>query len=177
MRPPESFVGQPIRSVQTMLRTIAVFDASYVPIIPDGIYGPETMQAVAAFQRKHALPVTGITDQNTWEAIVAAYEPALVEVDAAAPVEVVWNPGATLGAGDQHPNLYLAQGMLAVLSEIYHSITKPSVTGILDEITADALSSFQMLSGLPMTGQLDGMTWKHLTLQYPLAANLSVSSE
>ena len=176
MRPSESFVGQPIRSMQTMLRTIAVFDASYVPIIPDGIYGPETMQAVATFQRKHALPVTGITDQNTWEAIVAAYEPALVEVDAAAPVEVVWNPGATLGAGDQHPNLYLVQGMLAVLSEIYHSITKPSVTGILDEITADALSSFQILSGLPMTGQLDRMTWKHLTLQYPLAVNISASS-
>ena len=103
MRPVESFVGQPIRSLQTMLRVIAQNDAAHPDVIPDGIYGPETVAAVSSFQKLHALPITGITDQNTWEAIVAAYEPALVEVDAAAPIEVVWNPGATLGAGDQHP--------------------------------------------------------------------------
>ena len=171
MRPPESFVGQPIRSLQTMLQVIAVHDPSHVALIPDGIYGSETIQAVATFQRKHALPVTGITDQITWEAIVAVYEPALVELDAASPIEVVWNPKQTVSKGEQHPNLYLAQGMLAVLSDAYHSVGQPSRSGILDEITADALSSFQMLSGLPMTGNLDRMTWKHLSLQYPMAAN------
>ena len=171
MRPPESFVGQPIRSLQTMLQLIAVHDPSHVALIPDGIYGSETIQAVATFQRKHALPVTGITDQITWEAIVAVYEPALVELDTASPIEVVWNPKQTVSKGEQHPNLYLAQGMLAVLSDAYHSVGQPSLSGILDEITADALSSFQMLSGLPMTGNLDRMTWKHLSLQYPMAAN------
>ena len=58
MRPPESFVGQPIRSLQTMLRVIAEDDPSHMRVIPDGIYGPETMAAVSTFQRKHGLPVT-----------------------------------------------------------------------------------------------------------------------
>ena len=66
MRPVESFVGQPIRSLQTMLRVIAQHDPAHPDIIPDGIYGPETVAAVSAFQQLHALPVTGITDQNTW---------------------------------------------------------------------------------------------------------------
>lgn len=171
MRPPESFVGQPIRSLQTMLQVIAEHDPSHPTVIPDGIYGPETMQAVSTFQRKHALPVTGITDQTTWEAIVAAYAPALAEVDAAPPVIVVWNPNSNITLGQQHPNVYLAQGILSVLADAYHSISRPGLTGILDEITADALSSFQMLSGLPMTGGLDRVTWKHLTQQYPMAAN------
>ena len=35
------------------------------------------------------------------------------------------------------------------------------------------VSSFQDISGLPMTGNLDKHTWKHLVLQYPLAANLN----
>ena len=61
--------------------------------------------------------------------------------------------------------------MLAVLAERYHSVAEPSQSGILDAATADSLSSFQMLSSLPMTGQLDRVTWLHLTLQYPLAAN------
>ena len=71
MRPPESFIGQPIRSLQTMLRVLAEYDESYLPMIPDGIYGPETMAAVTHFQRKHGLPATGVTNQATWEAIVA----------------------------------------------------------------------------------------------------------
>ncbi len=172
MRPPESFVGQPIRSLQTMLRVIAENDPSYVRIIPDGIYGPETTRAVSTFQRKHGLPVTGVTDLPTWETIVAVYEPALVEQDSTQPLDIILNPKQVIRKGERNPHLYLVQGMLIVLSDAYKSVGQPSMTGLLDEATADALASFQALSGLPMTGNLDKHTWKHLSLQYPLAANL-----
>ena len=172
MRPPESFVGQPIRSLQTMLRVIAENDPSHVRIIPDGIYGPETVWAISVFQRKHGLPVTGVTDQPTWEAVVAVYEPALIEQDSAYPLDIILNPGQVIRKGERSPHLYLVQAMLLVLSQVYKSVGEPSQTGILDEPTADSLASFQGLSGLPMTGNLDKHTWKHLVLQYPLAANL-----
>ena len=172
MRPPESFIGQPIRSLQTMLRVIAENDPSHVRIIPDGIYGPETVRAVSTFQRKHGLPVTGVTDQPTWEAVVAVYETALVEQDSAHPLDIILNPGQVIRKGERSPHLYLVQGMLMVLSQVYGSIGEPSLNGLLDEATADALASFQLLSSLPMTGNLDKHTWKHLVLQYPLAANL-----
>ena len=172
MRPPESFVGQPIRSLQTMLRVIAENDPTHKSIVPDGIYGPETMQAVSTFQRKHGLPITGVADLSTWDAIVAAYEPALIEQDEAHPLFVIFNPKQVIRTGERHPHVYLAQGMLAVLAETYESILPPGLTGLLDEATADALASFQYLSGLPQTRHLDKHTWKHLVLQYPLAANL-----
>ena len=172
MRPPESFIGQPIRSLQTMLRVIAEDQPGHVRIIPDGIYGPETMSAVSVFQRKHGLPPTGITNQETWETIVAEYEPALVSRQNAQPLNIILNPGQIIRKGERHPNIFIVQGMLSVLSEAYQSIPKPGMTGLLDEITSDSLSSFQRLSGLPMTGQLDKVTWKHLALQYPLAANI-----
>lgn len=172
MRPRESFIGQPIRSLQTMLRVIAEDDPSHPSVIPDGIYGPETMAAVSAFQRKHGLNVTGVTDQDTWEAIVNAYQPAYVSITEAYPLEVILNPGQVIRKGERHPHLYLVQSMLLVLSEIYGSVGTPSHSGILDEATADAIASFQALSELPMTGNLDKQTWKHLVLQYPLAANL-----
>ena len=175
MRPPESFVGQPIRSLQTMLRVIAEDDPTHLRIVPDGIYGPVTIAAVSSFQRKHGLPVTGVTDLTTWEAIVAQYEPALIRIAEAHPLDIVLNPGQIIRRGERHPNVYLVQGMLAVLSDTYQSIGKPGMTGILDAPTADALASFQQLSGLPMTGNLDKHTWKHLALQYPLASNLYLS--
>lgn len=172
MRPDESFVGQPIRSLQTMLRVLAEHDDRYQTVVPDGVYSPQTMNAVAQFQRTHGIPVTGITDQRTWEEIVARYEPALIFVDEAQPVEIILNPNEILVLGDSSPYLYIAQAMLIALAEIYGSIGSPSITGTLDSATADSLSSFQSLSGLPMTGNLDKRTWKHLALHFPLAANL-----
>ena len=173
MRPLGSFVGQPIRSLQTMLRVLAEDDPSHRRVIPDGIYGPETTAAVARFQRLHGLSVTGITDQATWDAVVLEYEPALIRIGEAWPVHPVFEPGQVIRSGQRHPNLYLAQAILAVLAEGYGSIPSPGLTGTLDDATADALGRFQELSGLPMTGQLDKHTWKHLALQYPLAAGLS----
>lgn len=171
MRPSESFIGQPIRSLQTMLRVIAEDTPGMYALIPDGIYGPETVQTVAAFQRSHGLPATGVADQTTWEMIVEAYEQALISQDQAHPLEIILNPGQVIRKGERHPNLYIVQGILKVLSQSYESIGDVVFTGILDDATEDALFAFQQLSGLPATGRLDKRTWKHLALQYPLAAN------
>lgn len=177
MKPEASFIGQPIRSLQTMLRTIAEDRPGYVPIIPDGIYGPETMSAVTTFQRIHGLPATGVANLETWETIVAEYDDARINRDSALPLEIILDPGQIIRKGERHPHLYLIQGMLTVLSETYGSMGTPGITGILDDATADALAAFQILNGLPMTGHLDKKTWKHLSLQYPLAANLSISGK
>ncbi len=172
MRPAESFIGQPIHSLQTMLRVIAENDPNYVRIVPDGIYGSETVRAVSAFQQGHGLPITGMTDQQTWEHVVEIYEAALIQQDEAHPLYIILNPRQEIRPGERDPLLYLVQAMLMGLAEIYESIGKPSMTGLLDSSTADSISSFQALSGLPMTGNLDKHTWKHLVLQYPLATNL-----
>ena len=176
MRPPESFIEQPIRSLQTMLRVLSERDDRYQSVIPDGIYGQSTISAISNFQRIHGLPVTGVTDQDTWEQIVSEYEQALIHVIEAQPVEIILNPNEVLRRGDESPYLYVAQALLLVLSEVYASIAAPSQNGILDEATSDALSSFQTLSGLPMSGELDKITWKQLALHFPLAANLGVGS-
>ena len=169
MRPEESFISQPIRSLQTMLRIIAEADGTSPSPVPDGIYGPDTMAAVSHFQRRHGIPVTGVTDQDTWEAILAHYEEALIRVDEAYPVYILLDPGQVIRKGERNPNLYLVQAILQILSEAYESISRPSMTGILDDITSDSLASFQALSQLPMTGNLDKKTWKQLALHYPLA--------
>ena len=176
MKPEESFIQQPVRSLQTMLRVLAEQDDRYYPVIPDGIYGQSTMTAVSNFQRVHGLSVTGVTDQDTWEAIVREFEPALVLVGEAQPVEIILNPNEILRRGQSSPYLRVAQALLYVLSETYGSIGRPSTSGILDAETSDSLSSFQALNGLPMTGELDKITWQQLALHFPLAANLGAGA-
>ena len=171
MRPAESFVRQPVRSIQTMLRVLAQDDSSLPTVVPDGIYGPDTMRAVASFQRQQGLPVTGITDQPTWDLIVLKYEPALIRVDKAQPIEIVMDPGQVFRYGDRSPYIYLLQSMLTQLSNDHPSIQAPSHTGKIDDATSNSLSDFQKLANLPQTGELDKITWKHLVHQFTLNAH------
>ncbi len=79
---PMSYPGQPlqvgssgldVRMIQTQLNSIS---DSY-PMIPkirvDGIYGPQTAQAVRTFQQIFFLPVTGVVDFATWYEISKIY--------------------------------------------------------------------------------------------------------
>ncbi len=171
MRPDESFVGQPVRSLQTMLRVLAKDDPHQPTVVPDGIYGQETMGAVSAFQRQHDLPATGVADQNTWEKIVKAYDDALIRQGPAAPVQITMDPGKVFKKGENSPYLYLLQGMLKVLSQEYDNIDEPPSTGCLDLGTSEALAAFQLLAGLPPTGELDKVTWKYLASHFTQAAD------
>lgn len=171
MRPGESFIEQPIRSLQTMLRVIAEDDSRLPTLVPDGVYGPTTMQAVSAFQRQYGLPVTGITDQDTWDRIVSAYEPALIRIGPAEPIEIIMEPGEIFRLGESNAYIYLLQGILTQLSNDNPSITPPEHNGVLDDPTSQALAAFQLLAGLPPTGELDKITWKYLVKQFTLSAN------
>lgn len=168
MRPAESFIGQPVRSLQTMLRVIAEDNTRYQTVIPDGIYGPNTMQAVSAFQRQNGIPITGITDQITWDRIVEIYESAQVRIGKAEPIEILLDPGQILKLGDSNPYIYLLQSMLTQLSKDYPNIPAPNHNGILDKSTVDALLAFQKLAELEATGDLDLLTWRYLVLHFTL---------
>lgn len=171
MRPPESFVEQPVRSLQTMLRVIAEDDKSLPTVIPDGIYGPTTANAVTMFQRREGIPATGNVDQNTWDRIVSAYEPALIRVDKAESINISMDQGQVFRFGDSSPYIYLLQSMLKQLSNDHPSIAPPDHSGILDELTSESLAAFQLLADLPSTGNLDKITWKHLVHQFSLNAH------
>ena len=175
MKPQESFLNQPIRSLQTMLRVLAEYDSRHETLIPDGIYGPATVSAVSKFQRLHGLPVTGITDHDTWERIVAEYEPAIIHIGEAEPLTIILEPRQVIRKGERHPHIYIVQAILAVLEDAYKSIGPVTHNGVLDDATFIALSNFQNMSGLPRTGHLDKQTWKALALHYPQAAQLTES--
>lgn len=171
MRPDESFVAQPVRSLQTMLRVLAKDDARIPTVIPDGIYGPDTTQSVSAFQRVNGIPVNGVTDQNTWDAIVVAYEDAIIRQGKAQPIEALIPANAEYGRDYSGPYVYLLQAMLMQLSVDYASIDEPPVTGTIDSQTISSIQQFQQLAGLEATGVFDRVTWKHLVLHFVLNAH------
>ena len=62
-----------IFEIQRYLRRISSIHPNIPLVNPDGIYGPETVAAVRAFQLDYGLEPTGLVDNVTWDAIVAEY--------------------------------------------------------------------------------------------------------
>lgn len=164
------YVGRPIRSLQTMLRVTLRMDEKAPTIIPDGIFGNNTVAAVKYFQQGNRLPVTGVVDNATWDKLVEAYEAALIEHAPAAPLLIVLQPGQVIRAGEWNYHLFLIQAMLAVLARIYTNFPQVPVSGVLDTQTGKSISYFQEIAGLPVTGEVDKKTWKYLANHYALAA-------
>lgn len=169
MNPERTFYNQPIRSLQTMLRTIALFSDAYERIVPDGIYGPETQAAISTFQRKRGLPVTGITNQQTWDEIVRMYDEAMKALSAPQPIDYEVDSEFPFVRGDHSPRLKIAQCMLCEIADRYTCVCPPELSGKMDEIMINSISEFQNLSGLPMNGKLDKETWNQLVLQFAMA--------
>ena len=129
----------------------------------------------AMVKQNEVMNLTGITDDNTWTQIAEAYEPALIRVGKAEPIEILLEPGEIILFGQKSPYVYLLQGILAQLSADYETIRLPALTGTLDADTSDALRAFQVLADLPPTGTLDRITWKHLSRQFTLSAARNTS--
>ena len=71
----EGASGDAVRVLQEYLSYIAESYDAIPPLTPDGVYGPATREAVAAFQRLFGVPgITGVTGAVTWDAIASVYE-------------------------------------------------------------------------------------------------------
>lgn len=168
MKPAESFINQPVRSLQEMLRVIALSDSRLPQIIPDGIYGRPTISAVNRFQQIHGLPITGITDQATWDKVAEIYDTARINVEPAKSIEILINRNQTLEPGDSGAYVYFLQIMLMQLHNQYPSIPTVEITGKYDRSTTEAVQNFQKLIDVPASGITDKRTWNSLVNHFTL---------
>lgn len=61
--------GEKVRHLQYMLSVLAAYISEIPTAAVDGVFGTETERAVIAAQRWFALPLTGVVDSDTWDAI------------------------------------------------------------------------------------------------------------
>lgn len=156
-----------VRQLQQFLRTIQRqrTGSTYVP--PDGIFGSSTTAAVREFQQESNLPITGIVDRATWDAIFTAYLAVAAENAAPTPIQGYQNPAIGLGVGDRGDGAAFLQIMLRRLAQRYPSIpAETTISGIYTPATAAAVAALQRLSGLAETGITDKPTWDAITGLY-----------
>lgn len=165
-----TFLGRPVRSLQTMLRLISTVIPEIPPVIPDGIYGESTMRAVTALQRYARLPATGVVDLATWDEIIALYYDAVEELFAPEPLEIYLQPGQRIVPGEENHHMHLVQAMLRAIGSTIDEVPPVELSGRNDERSAQAIHWLQRISELPATGELDRRTWRYLVGLYRLIA-------
>ena len=157
-----------IRYIQRYLRQLAFFDENMPQVPVDGFFDSDTEHAVAYFQEKNGIPVTGIVDRPTWDALYAAYllsvatnaKPESVDVFYRRPV-----PNA-LRLGDIGFAVTAVQYMLNEILTFYGDRQDVATDGLFGEGTLDAVREFQKYASLPETGEVDLETWNRITQTY-----------
>ena len=144
--------GRPVRTLQEMLDQLALYDKTYPSLVPDGIYGERTLEAVMIFQRENGLPVTGVVNSRTWNAIAAACEKTEFLYGAPPPLDVLPSGTFTCCQGERSAPMFI--------------FSPCAGSDVNDGGTYENLRTVQRLSGLPVTGTLDRSTWACLCQLY-----------
>lgn len=155
-----------VREIQEYLRTLALVDNNHRELAVDGIYGPETTEAVRAFQRANGLPVTGSVDSMTWERLVVDYLDALTLLSSAVALQAFPSPQYVIKQGDRGNLVYILQALMNTLTDALEGWQALTVSGSYDEATVRRVRELQELSGYPQTGEVDRAFWDHLATWY-----------
>lgn len=155
-----------VTELQRWLRELHFAGYGVDLVIPDGIYGETTRKAVSQFQRIADLPVTGIVNRATWDAL---YESNLIaRLEASRPNAIYPFPekgGYVLSPGEVSDIVMIVQLMLDTLGAYYDGI-EVEPTGTYDAATRRAVGIFQEKNGLMVTGEIDKSTWNRLAEVY-----------
>lgn len=151
-----------IYDLQVCLRRIQQENDHPQPLVPDGIFGAETAEAVRAHQRQNGLPVSGQVDRATWDSIFGAYE-QLTALDAL-PAAVRFFPaegGVLSPATGARRCLSFSSCSAAARRTSQISLPSPSPANMTRR-PRPLCASCRAFSACPPTGVADCATWDML---------------
>lgn len=164
-------VGTDVARVQFALNRVGR-NYPAIPRIPavDGIFGPQTEQAVRAFQSVFNLAVDGIVGPSTWYELrrlfVAVTRLAELRSEGLRLDVLEWEFPEILQEGDTGVRVEQLQFMLEVLAQFVDEIPHLAIDGIFGPRTRESVLSFQRWAGLEQTGQVGDVTWNRLYDEY-----------
>jgi len=134
----------------------------------DGIFGNKTQESVKIFQKIFNLSINGVVNNETWYKISEVYVGVTKMAELYGEGEREDKPfsGVVLSYGSKGNEVKLVQDYLNVIRTKYPSIVYLISDGVYGYNTTSAVSAFQKLAGIQVTGKVDEVTWKALNKYY-----------
>ncbi len=161
-----------IKEAQYYLNAVGQLNQHIPTVIPDGIYGAETIAAVKAFQAEYGLPVTGEIDADTWKQLYDAYLIAEAYFAVIEPILPFQSREKNIQSGDAGYPIYIIQVMLNTIAQFYDNFDAVEINGVHDAETIRAIKQIQIISGIEPSGNIDRETWEKLARVYNFHAAL-----
>ena len=159
-----------VTNLQKYLRRLSFEDEAYDTARPpiDGIFDSATEEAVANFQRKNGLRITGVADKETWDKIFAEYLRATEAQRLSEGLFIFPDAPSdyTISRGDALTLVRILQLLLLELRVTYDVFEDITENGIYDDRTEKAIREFQLANMLPVTGEVDKKTWNRIVREY-----------
>lgn len=156
-----------VQTLQLMLDYLARTVPGLIRVADTGYFDENTMEAVMLFQRDNGMPVTGVVDQETWDAIYNAYSTELFVRGAPPPLHVFPDRLRVVDPIETGAEVALAQAMLLMLKFAVDGIEDTDITGKNTDATTRNLRQIQYISGMEdALGAFDRSTWALLSGLY-----------
>ncbi len=163
----EGSQGIGVRTIQYYLNILAYFNSNLSSLPLNGIYGPETTNAVRVFQQYYGLPVTGVVNTATWNVLNRIYSETVEFLPQGYSGEFAkLYPGYFLSEGMSGENVRDLQTYLSLVGQNLADIPEIPVTGYFGSQTREAVIAFQNAFGIPANGAVGPVTWNTIAQQY-----------
>lgn len=163
----EGSQGIGVRTIQYYLNILAYFNSNLATPPLDGVFGPETTNAVRVFQQYYGLPVTGVVNTATWNVLNRIYSETVEFLPQGYSGEYgKLYPGYVLSEGISGENVRDLQTYLSLIGRNLDAIPEIPVTGYFGEQTREAVIAFQNAFGIPPSGVVGAVTWNTIVQQY-----------
>ncbi len=155
-----------IFELQSYLRNIGRTDTDIPRVIPDGIFGQQTEDAVKGFQKKYGFEENGIVDFPLWTKIIEVNREAIFEFSEPRQVARISNEDLPLSLGMQNNAVYHLKTMLLYLGQKHDNFKEITVTNLFDAETQGSVRQWQRAIRTDDNGIVDKFTWNMLADYY-----------
>lgn len=123
-------------------------------LVPDGVYGTKTQNVVREFQAYAGLPITGVIDNATWDAIFATLKSLNITTNIP-----VASSSYYLSVGQTGLAVFKMQEYINEIAAVNPCLRPIKVDGDYGNATRIAVQQFQYLYNLPIDGNIGKATW------------------
>lgn len=160
--------GTPVRNIQTMLREISTVDSRIPVVIPDGVFGQRTKDAVIKIQETADITADGIVDLITFEEIVTRYRSSLKKNALPRKAGLFITSDTVILPDDENEHLYTIKSMLKNIATRFSNIDLIEINNIHDDESVLIVKEIQRLSGIDDNGEINNETLNIISYLYEI---------